>query len=98
MRPILLLVFLAGCGIAGGRENAPDAAVPRDPTLCRSREDLGHEVWWIFVPEHNISLLQSGPILTRSGYVGSRYVCKDHGKERNGLWWEQVPPENREIP
>lgn len=98
MRTLLLLVFLAGCGIAGAVGSTPDMAVPRDPTLCRTKADLGHEVWWIFVPDKGISLLQDGPILTRGGYYGSRYVCKDHGKEHNGLWWEQVPPDNREIP
>ncbi len=98
MRAFLLLVLLAGCNLAGARGPAPDAGVRKDPAACRSREDLGAEVWWIFAPDQVISILQDRPLLTRRGYVGSRYVCKDHGKERHGLWWEQIPPDDREIP
>lgn len=98
MMLLLLTLFLSACGLAGARSPAPDAGIGRDPTLCQRKEDLGHEVWWIFSPEHGISILQNGPLLTRHGYVGSRYVCKDHGKERHGLWWEQIPPDDRELP
>jgi hypothetical protein len=82
----------------GAELRSRDAGVPRDPTACRSKDDLGHEVWWVFMPERGISVLGPMPLLTSRGPIGSRYVCRDHGKDHNGLWWEQVPPEDRYLP
>jgi hypothetical protein len=70
------------------------------PDQCRGPADLGKEIYWIFFPtkDKDVSLLRSEPILTNRGLLGWHFVCKDHGEERHGFWWEQVPDQERDIP
>ena len=87
-----ILLTLGGCGyeaMAGNK--APDLGVaPTNPERCQCAADEGKEIWWTFAQRSDgqeVNILSSEPISPR---FSSRYVCRNHGKERHGYWWEQA--------
>jgi hypothetical protein len=95
---MVLALVLASCAGAGAGEGKDMSVNRGDPTACRTAADVGKEVWWTFVPDYDVnrlSLTQAPGPFRRFSYL---YTCKDHGKDRNGFWWEQVPSPDREIP
>lgn len=79
MRWLLAAAALASCAVAQSQ--------PRqrafDDLRCLEAQDVGRVLWWD----------GEGPPTTQQwNFECRRYVCLDHGPDRNGYWYEQVPP------
>lgn len=90
-RYLLLAALLVGCGVGRAGEAPLDMGshVDAHPELCQTAADEGKEIWWTFLPDYDVNLLTDKPAPRPLTRYSSRYVCKNHGKERHGRWWEQ---------
>lgn len=94
LKAMALLALLSGCAVAEGK--APlDMSTPVESEFdqCRGPKDEGKKVVWVFVPDYNMdermttTAAETDMLARRFGRI---YVCKDHGKDHHGWWWEQL--------
>lgn len=79
MRWLLIAAALASCAVAQPRPR--QRAI--DDYRCLGPEDAGRVMWWDG---------EGPPMMRPWSFDCRRYVCVDHGPERNGYWYEQVQP------
>jgi hypothetical protein len=79
------LCSLLGCDVA--QASPPDMSTTIRTISCRGPQDTGKMAWWDGLGD---------PVPFPCSWM-VKYVCKDHGADDHG-WWFEAAPERRRIP